>query len=629
MALNVLDINPLEHLTGDIAKSQFNYESILSGLVNWNNSKDDYVTIRLMTTSEPFFRDIQLHTRYYYSKTSVTTFSEKALVHGMFAYNSRYRMAAGIDELVILRINAINLGGVKNWDLYEDVSLYDEIEETEDPDYVDYYKLSTKEKFSSDMVSGTYIRYSYAAGDKTTVGVYKVTQDVKSQDNITPGINVDPLVLDLKTYSSAGIVPDRFFNTDFMWLYDNAVYIKSKNFAPRSTKITRSDSGYVKFCGVYVPSDGDEQSAHSYGDYVYYGGEFFVYVNELPTTLLPYEEDTVEREGVGSETIRKYNTDYWVPALLLPTGYNIKGSGTLRYKLDTDINGFVLKNASGSFDSDENTEIGVTGSLKLYGEPTKPHDGVDIFYTSNYVEWPGTTYKWVEGSAYKTDASKNAYSMQLYSATMVFNHADPSVKQRNIINYDGPDLDQGLCIMLPCEVETEENNISIIKKPSDGMMFEFILNIWPNHAYDNRSYNDLIINKSQVYVYSVKNWEEYKRDGMSVSTVIPIAKFSMARLLNFYVHDENVGVPDRPVVYKASFIYSASEERWKTYDYYQFPDHILLSPMGFVDPMSREAYDVQSAGFPLFANPFSNYDLSPIHVSDNYKNQIQEDPREQ
>jgi hypothetical protein len=36
---NIRDINPLEHLTADLAKARFNYESILNGLVEWNNSK--------------------------------------------------------------------------------------------------------------------------------------------------------------------------------------------------------------------------------------------------------------------------------------------------------------------------------------------------------------------------------------------------------------------------------------------------------------------------------------------------------------------------------------------------------------------------------------------------------------
>lgn len=626
MATNVLDINPLEHLTGDIAKSQFNYESILNGLVNWNNSKDDIITIRLATTSEPWFRDINLHTRYYYSKSAGATFSEKALNPNRFAYNSRYQMVAGVDEEVVLRINARNLGGVNKWTLYEDVALYNQVNEIPDPDYVDYYRIDTQTEFTMNLVKNTYIRYSNG-GD---VKLCKVIQDVSAGDAIVPGTNIKDAVIPLETNN--GVVPQNLENEQFL-SYGNVVYVKSANAERDPAKsITKRASGYEPYCDIYPtpPANTDDYDppVADYGKFVYYRGEFFVYISEMPTTLAPFDEATVERDGSSTVTIRKYNTDYWKSVLLLPTTYDVKGSGTLRFTVPTDINGFVLLNGS-TVASDENTEIGVTGSLKLNGGKTKEHSGVDIFYTSNYTEWPSNTPKWVEGTAYQTDVGKNAYSLQTYSAVMVFNHADPSVKQRNIINYDGPDLDQGLCIMLPCEVEVEENGSPVIKKPSDGMTFEFILNIWPNHAYDGREYNDLIINKSQVYVYSIKNWDDYKTDGMGVSTVTPVAKFSMARLTNFYVHDENVGVPDRPVVYKATFIYSETEDRWKTYDYYQFPDHILLSPFGFVDPMSKEAYEVQSAGFPLFQNPFANYDLSPIHVSDTYRNQLQEDPRDQ
>lgn len=627
-----MDINPLEHLTGDIAKSQYNYESILKGLVTWNNSKDDYVTIRLSTTSEPYFRDIQFHTRYYYSKASNSTFSEKALGSDKYAYNSRYRMTASLGDSVVLRVTALDMGGIGQWDLYEDVTLYDEIEAAA-TEYANYFILSKKDEFGADLAADTYVRYSYEDGGHGTVGLYKVLGDVNAGDTIVPrrpdqtvpGANIEACVLNLSDYSNTGIVPSSI--EDVFWIYGDAVYVKEKNAVPQNVKISYPDSGYRRLCSVFKVG-GTEPATYSYGDYVYFGGEFFVYVNELATTLAPYEEDTGEYGGTPNVTIRKYNTDYWKPVMLVPTFTYVKGSGTVRYTLETDINGFVLKNASMSMVSDEKTEIRVSGSLKLNGEPSKDHSGLDIFYTSNYAEWPSTVFKWIEGSAYVTDLTKDAYSLQQYSAVMVFNHADPSVKRRNIINYDGPDLDQGLCIMLPCEVEAEEDGMTFIKKPCDGMTFEFILNIWPNHAYDGRAYNDLIINKSQVYVYNVKNWEDYRLNGMSVSTVTPIAKFSMARLLNFYVHDENVGVPDRPVVYKASFIYSASEERWKTYDYYQFPDHVLLSPFGFVDPMSKEAYDVQSAGFPLFANPFTNYDLSPIHTTSKYTNQLKEDPRE-
>jgi len=72
------------------------------------------------------------------------------------------------------------------------------------------------------------------------------------------------------------------------------------------------------------------------------------------------------------------------------------------------------------------------------------------------------------------------------------------------------------------------------------------------------------------------------------------------------------------VCYKARFIYSQAEHRWKTYDYYQLPDHIFMSPHGFVDPTTQE-----SAGFPLYQNPFSDYDLSAIRKTGTVRNQYQ------
>ena len=220
MATNVLDINPLEHLTGDIAKSQFNYESILNGLVNWNNSTDDIITIRLATTSEPWFRDINLHTRYYYSKSAGATFSEKALPNNRYAYNSRYQMVAGVDEEVVLRINARNLGGVNKWLLYEDVALYDEVKSVEDSDYVDYYRILTQAAFTQNLVKNTYIRYSYGddglAHTNTTgtieeragqVKLCKVIDDVSAGTAITEGTNIKDVVVDLGAYSNNGVVP--------------------------------------------------------------------------------------------------------------------------------------------------------------------------------------------------------------------------------------------------------------------------------------------------------------------------------------------------------------------------------------------------------------------------------------
>ena len=61
--INIRDVNPLEHLTSDLAKARFNYESILNGLVEWNTSKLKDVTVRLMCDTEPGFVDYTFPTR--------------------------------------------------------------------------------------------------------------------------------------------------------------------------------------------------------------------------------------------------------------------------------------------------------------------------------------------------------------------------------------------------------------------------------------------------------------------------------------------------------------------------------------------------------------------------------------
>ena len=197
---------------------------------------------------------------------------------------------------------------------------------------------------------------------------------------------------------------------------------------------------------------------------------------------------------------------------------------------------------------------------------------------------------------------------------MVFDHANPDCKECNIVNYDGPDLDQGLIIYLPVESVQDGK----IVYPKNGRMFEFLFRIWPNPAYNGHETADLVINKAQIYVYSVPS-----RNALDCHPA-PIAKFSMARLTNFYVFSENIAVPNRPVLIKARFVYSGDEKTWKTYDYYQLPDCIFLSPNGFVDPgrPSDETYGVETAGFPLVQDPFSNYDLSPVLVDDSFRNRI-------
>jgi hypothetical protein len=199
---------------------------------------------------------------------------------------------------------------------------------------------------------------------------------------------------------------------------------------------------------------------------------------------------------------------------------------------------------------------------------------------------------------------------------MLFDHAAENVSTINYINYDGPDLDQGLCIYLPVESDTSSG----ISLPEDGYTFEFFFRIWPNPSLNGKVTNDLIINKAQIYVYSVKNASE-AYSGSCLTN--PIAKFSMARLTNFYVYDENIGIANRPVMYRATFIYSASSGTWKIFDYYQLPDHVFIGPVGFVDPTNPgnisnsdepgNAFSgMETAGYPMFSDPFDKVFLTRI-----------------
>lgn len=620
--VSILDINPLQHLTTDAAISQYNYESIMNGLVQWDQSKLDSITIRLAIRTDPYFVDYVLHTKYYYDKTYGSTASEIMLEPERFAYDHRVNFAIAKDDNVKLRVNVVDNGGT-SWQLYQLVTVYDEYDtvqayETSDTDesipVANTYQIVARAKFSQNYESGQYIRmYDFT---NHCFRIYCVKEGKSIEGEVTPTADVATYANLIYEYGESLYPPSEILQHD---IYINTAssystaYIHMPNKpVDRTTKMNNTQSGYMKYCKIYVPGSYDGNKILK-GTLVYYQGDFFISLKDAPATAPLVIDDTNDYVT--------FMDDDWSRALPTPiSNAVIEGSGTMRVTAKTDVDGYVLRNV-GDAESNEKTNIAVNGTFSTKGETSTQPTGVNILQSSNYVSWPHQATKWSEGTMYTTDPTFSAYCKQNYSAVMVFDHTDPdNFKYKNIINYDGPDLDQGLCVMLPVSV-MDENNVS--HDPEDGTMIEFLFNIWPNHKYDGRASNDLIINKSQIYVYSVPDLAEYNVSGFNVGTVEPIAKFSMARLVNFYMFSENVGVPDRPVCYKARFIYSAKEKRWKTYDYYQLPDHIFLSPNGFVDPSQPEAYGVQTAGFPLYQNPFSDFNLSAIHVDQKFKNQIQ------
>ena len=402
---------------------------------------------------------------------------------------------------------------------------------------------------------------------------------------------------------------------DYLFVvYDGKVY-RPTGTVNRSVP-SAAGSGWEYYCDVFS-EDGklDHGKVYLYdpvsADTDYRYGEFFVYTGE--DTAYAYPPYDLNAED-GQPAARSYNDGWENPSvILLPVTPDFNKTNAVRWTTTTDIEALLLLR-TGEGSADKVPDIEIKPNVRLIGGTTEDNGGLAVFDTANYAEWPGTTPKWSRGHNYSTDVTKGINEKQNYSATMVFDHANPDCKECNIVNYDGPDLDQGLIIYLP--VESVQDGKLVY--PKNGRMFEFLFRIWPNPAYNGHETADLVINKAQIYVYSVPS-----RNALD-SHPAPIAKFSMARLTNFYVFSENIAVPNRPVLIKARFVYSGDEKTWKTYDYYQLPDCIFLSPNGFVDPgrPSDETYGVETAGFPLVQDPFSNYDLSPVLVDDSFRNRI-------
>lgn len=603
--VNIRDINPLEHLTADLAKARFNYESILNGLVEWNDSKLTNVTVRLMCDTEPGFVDYTFPTKRS-SEGNGGNIADPYSWENSYSYAQRYPVSAMISEdplnndKIDVRIT-VNESAESTWKLCASAVLYDEKCTTEENDGVDA---------SVDYIPGQFIRVYYP--EKAYSSLRWVSQKINKGESILDGNShnvVDRWSLDrINEYRQSDTM-------DYLFVvYDRKVY-RPTGTINRSVP-SAAGSGWEYYCDVFS-EDGKLEHGKVYlydpdstdTDYKY--GEFFVYTGEdTAYAYPPYDRISEDEQPVE----RNYNDGWENPSvILLPVTPDFNKTNAVRWTTTTDIEALLLLR-TGEGSADKVPDIEIKPNVRLIGGTTEDNGGLAVFDTANYAEWPGTTPKWSPGHNYSTDVTKGISEKQNYSATMVFDHANPDCKECNIVNYDGPDLDQGLIIYLPVESVQDGK----IVYPKNGRMFEFLFRIWPNPAYNGHETADLVINKAQIYVYSVPS-----RNALDCHPA-PIAKFSMARLTNFYVFSENIAVPNRPVLIKARFVYSGDEKTWKTYDYYQLPDCIFLSPNGFVDPgrPSDETYGVETAGFPLVQDPFSNYDLSPVLVDDSFRNRI-------
>ena len=602
--ISTLEANPLGHVTGDLAISQFNYESILNGLVEWDSSHSDKVTIRLATNADPYFVDYTFGTKYAMHTNDGNNAITSFLDPGCFAYNERTKFAAMYDkenpDSISVRIS-VNTSPETQCELYADCALYDNT--ATDPDRPDKYL--TDLVFRHSYAEGLYFKTAVNNSGRTDIATFKTLISVQADTDMAVGSNCVPYIVDFSdsTYSYVSVIA----NAQLV-RFNGSVYSADGDIAPGYDP-DNPKSGYIKFCDVYSSSN-----SYKYGTLVEFRGTTYIYVADLESSVPPAEFDT-------DSGYLYFNTDHWLPVVFKDV-YRKANPGVVRYELKTDTVGFVVKNI-GTAQTAENSDISIRATVKIPGGVSAQAKGVDIFKTSNYVQYPtDKSTRWMPNGTYgPTDTSIGVYGLQNYTAVMVFNHADPETRKLNIINYNGPDLDQGLAIFLPVEVL---DGTGQMVAPKDGSMFEFLFNIWPTPSLNGQEVNDLIINKAHIYVYNLTDYTDFDWTSrqFSKADTWPIAKFSMARLTNFHVFGENIAVDDKPVVYKARFIFAASENAWKLFDYYQFPDHVFMSPDGFVDPAARGENRVETGGFPLFQNPFSGSDLSPVQVSSDYFSHI-------
>jgi hypothetical protein len=259
-------------------------------------------------------------------------------------------------------------------------------------------------------------------------------------------------------------------------------------------------------------------------------------------------------------------------------------------------------------DSPKAVDISLEGRVVVEKYPTIHKNSVGVYPSTNYNNWPvDTDPKWTDTIS-GTDEGIGIDELQDYTAQMVFDHSSVDTKTINYLNYNGPDLDQGLAVILPVR-----SNGAV---PEDGFTMQFNLRIWPTSSYTNSTTSDHVVNKSQVYFYSVDNAEDISDLG-----VVPFARFSMARLTNFYIWAENIAIPDKPVNYHIEVIYSETLGEWIINKYNQLDDHVFVGQVGFVDPLDYNgdsgstSTGYETMALPMFTDPFDS-NVVPVRYSD-------------
>jgi hypothetical protein len=688
---------PLEKLGSDIARNNYNYQSILNGLIEWNNTNDDTVLIRLTKDTDPWYEDYEIPSKKNIlsvgsyncdvkgeiaSGSFASTYVSSTLYGGSKTYpNTTFNAASGVntstneitladgtildngDRVYFVADPGATLpGGIDSITAYY-VFTHPSTNVITLTTTSDVNSLSATTVPISSIGSGTITVYKYAepldisTTDPADTAIIRIS--ATSTGTVEWDVYFAPVIENWQTsgnYKAGNLVI--YNNVYYKVLFDvtNASVIPSTDTAHYDVFIKTWTSGMSYLIGDIVlapngylykkidnqyPSTAPNSNSNDFelyavkwvygttynaGSYIYDSGLLY-----MATSLITNSTTSPINGG---------DSDKWqnIMFLKVPTSNTFTNNVVFVWNVDMNVSEFRLRNIS-EIPSTSSTAINVriTGKSK---EPNSIYQrSVETFDTSNYSYWPYDKNSiWSNTTTYgPTDDSIPVTKRQDYSASMIFDHTRPDIaKTTNFINYDGPDLDQGLCIYLPVQIDVGDDGIAY---PEDGFTYEFFFRIWPNSSLNGENTRDHIVNKAQIYVYSALDLDTISEDLCEV----PIAKFSMARATNFYMFGENVTIPDKPVCYRATFIYNAADEKWCTLDYYQLPDHIFVGPVGFIDPQSPANLDInedvigninpnasnigyETAAFPLFQDPFSNPDLTPYRVSGDslnaFKNRI-------
>jgi len=691
---NIGQAFPLEKLGSDLARNGFNYESILNGLIDWDKTTSDTVNIRLTKETEPWFEDFSIPSK----KALFDLDSIEVSTIGSIDYNSfavdyildtvvsggshvftetTFRGDLDVDivadevyvidstefvagDVVVLSTSDGTIPGglndTKKFTLRSAASntftFYDEddeevditgtgsgtititkvdsdpsVDETDAGDILTLRLtandngLSEWETFYYQLVSEWTQFTPYKFGNLVSYEdlIYKVIVDIDNSVS-SPLVDTGHFELLIKAWTNG----DSYLKNDLV-SYDGSLYKVNAESLPlvyTAPPEAIASNSYELYATQWVSG-----TSYNKGTYVFYSGNPYVAKSAVNnSTTSPVDAPTIWEFAV---------------IISIPTMPLFELSTVGRWRATVDATKFVLKNVSTTkTPSTPETNISMRSSFKTRDPDSIYQKSVEVFSTSNYAFWPDDkTALWnVFNPVPTTNDGLLISERQDYSAVMVFEHTNAAIaKTVNYVNYDGPDLDQGLCVYLPVEIPVGEQCVA---NPEDGFTYEFFFRIWPNTNYTQDVTRDHIVNKSHIYVYSAPTLSNVKDNECGQ----PIAKFSIARLTNFYVFGENIAIPDKPVCYKATFIYSVVERKWITLDYYQLPDHIFLGPIGFVDPQNPANLDLnndvlgeinpnastigyETGAFPLFQDPFSNPDLTPYRVSgdtelDIYRNRI-------